>query len=101
MTLKERIANDTYRVFLRVDDYADTHKICTNSKDSELVIASLQANEVDLSAGNGIALQLAMAASPISLAKLLSSWTQNASAHLISSTQSGRTQIFNKLLWMN
>lgn len=51
--------------------------------------------------GNGIALQLAMAASPISLAKLLSSWTQNASAHLISSTQSGRTQIFNKLLWMN
>ena len=57
MTLKERIVNDTYRVFLRVDDYADTHKICTNSKDSELVIASLQANEVDLSAGNGIALQ--------------------------------------------
>lgn len=36
--------------------------------------------------GNEIALQLAMAASPISLAKLLSSWIQNASAHLISST---------------
>lgn len=51
--------------------------------------------------GNGIALQSAMATSPISLAKLLSSWIQNASAHLISSTQSGRTQIFNKLLWMN
>lgn len=57
MTLKERIANDTYRVFLRTTDYASTHLIGVNSKDSELVIASLQANEVDLSAGNGIALQ--------------------------------------------
>ena len=57
MSLKDRIARDTYRVFLRATDYADELKIGTNSKNAVTVIASLQANEVDNNSGNGIALQ--------------------------------------------
>ena len=57
MRLKDRIANDTYRVFLRSTDFADTLKIGTNSANAVTVVASLQANEVDNNSGNGVSLQ--------------------------------------------
>lgn len=57
MTLKERIANDTYRVFLRKSDFADEMLIGTNSTNAIRVIASLQANEVDNNSGIGMNLQ--------------------------------------------
>ena len=57
MSLKDRIANDTYRVFLRSTDFADTLKIGTNSANAVTVVASLQANEVDNNSGSGISLQ--------------------------------------------
>lgn len=57
MTLKERIANDTYRVFLRTSDFADEMLIGTNSKNAIRVIASLQANEVDNNSGMNMNLQ--------------------------------------------
>ena len=57
MRLKDRIANDTYRVFLRSTDFADTMKIGTSSTNAVTVVASLQANEVDNNSGSGISLQ--------------------------------------------
>ena len=57
MSLKDRIANDTYRVFLRSTDFADALKIGTNSQNAVTVAASLQANEVDNNSGSGISLQ--------------------------------------------
>ena len=57
MSLKDRIANDTYRVFLRSTDFADELKIGTNSANAVTVVASLQANEVDNNSGDGISLQ--------------------------------------------
>ena len=57
MSLRNRIANDTYRVFLRSTDFADTMKIGTNSENAVTVVASLQANEVDNNTGSGISLQ--------------------------------------------
>ncbi len=57
MTLKERIARDTYRVFLRTTDYADLMRIGTDSKNSVEVAASLQANEIDNNSGSGVNLQ--------------------------------------------
>lgn len=57
MSLKDRIANDTYRVFLRSTDFADELKIGTNSANAVTVVASLQANEVDNNSGNGVSLQ--------------------------------------------
>ena len=57
MSLKYRIASDTYRVFLRSTDFADELKIGTNSSNAVTVVASLQANEVDNNIGSSISLQ--------------------------------------------
>ena len=56
MSLKDRIANDTYRVFLRSTDFANSMKVGTNSANAVTVVASLQANEVDNNSGSGISL---------------------------------------------
>lgn len=57
MMLRDRIANDTYRVFLRSTDFAAALKIGTSSLNAVTVVASLQANEVDNNSGSGISLQ--------------------------------------------
>jgi hypothetical protein len=57
MNLKERISSDTYRVFLRDTDFAEAMTIGTNSKNAVEVVASLQANEVDLTSGGTASLQ--------------------------------------------
>ena len=57
MSLRDRIAHDTYRVFLRSTVFADTMKIGTNSENAVTVAASLQANEADNNSGSGISLQ--------------------------------------------
>lgn len=57
MNLKDRIKADTYRTFLRVNDFADEMVIGTTSKNAVKVVASLQANEVDLTSGGTASLQ--------------------------------------------
>lgn len=57
MNLKDRIAKDTYRVFLKETEYADKLKIGTNSTNCISVLGSMQANEVDNNSGTGVTLQ--------------------------------------------
>lgn len=57
MSLKDRIANDTYRVFLRASDFASKLKVGSSSQDVRYIIGSLQANEVENNSGTGITLQ--------------------------------------------
>lgn len=57
MTLKSRIAADTYRVFLKETDFADKLKVGSNSGDSVSILGSLQAKEVENNSGSGIYLQ--------------------------------------------